>query len=140
MTPSTFLLLLKLGLWHSGHVQGWGRVEYLQPTAACPLPPVKKQLGIGIYLHGLYLLQSVVRGQRRVATFVMVISECRLRGAFEEKTHILKVTNALKAEEFKQLVYDSAPQENRYKIRRHWGSIRQPQSHDNGVLAVNRRH
>ncbi|NDV65213.1 hypothetical protein [Bacteroides sp. 224] len=154
---STFLQFLKLGICLKGPVEEWGRVETI---CACPndvssmeyfirkTPEqylngnrfFRKQLGIGIYLHDYYLFNSVVLGNRRLSTFIVVISTCRLRGAFSERLYYLKVTNNQLSAEFKQTIMESMSTSNKQiRLRRSFGSIRKAQSHDNGPLAVNRK-
>lgn len=156
---TTFLQFLKLGICKEGPIEGWGTIQSI-----CTYPDdfpgtnyfmkkqpeqylndnrfFRKQLGIGVYLHDYYLFQSVVQGNRRLSTFIVVISCCRLKGVFDEKLYYLRVTNRQRSDEFKQTVLETASSmasTKQIKLRRSYQRMLKPQSHDNGPLAVNRK-
>lgn len=94
---SDFYLLLKLGLFRSGNVSGWGYLS-VNGIRSCFLrkPPeaytdnyrAKKQLGIGIYLLDLYLWQKSINDRD---TYILVISVNRNILSHNTKVYVLKL-------------------------------------------------
>lgn len=123
-TLSKFYLSLKLGIWTSGEVEGWGLVQNMDVCAngstnkGCFVKKqpeeykrghtiTKKQLSIGLNLLDIYLLEIEGSGRSKTYNYIAVISECRLKGAFEERIYFLKVTNYKTMSEFTTIILNS---------------------------------
>lgn len=126
-TLSDFYLFCKLGIWHSGNVEGWGLVEKIEVDAdgltnkGCFIvekPEAYKDMAkiIGSELYaGLYLLDlrlldiqktNKFNNKYKIYNYLVVISECRLWGVFGEHIYYLKVTNYQPLEQFRRQLYD----------------------------------
>ncbi|MFV0332166.1 MAG: hypothetical protein ACK5KL_20440 [Dysgonomonas sp.] len=108
-TIPEFYMMLKLGLFRSGKIGNWGYVSinkeplYLKKTL-CGYqnqPYAKKQLGIGLYLLDLYLLE---RNNNNQGTYMMVISVCRTSLDYKEKIYVLKLESIHNVADVKEAV------------------------------------
>jgi len=122
-TLSDFYLYLKLGIWHTGDVDSWGLVQKInviadgitnkgcftikQPKEYRTEKINKTELHRGLYLLDLYPLDigqtSKYNNKYKIYNYLVVISECRLKGAFEEHIYYLKVTNNKPLEQFSKI-------------------------------------
>lgn len=153
---SDFLKFLKLGIWNRGFVKDWGFIENIKPGSDgyakndCFIKRLpheyldkgwcfKKQLGIGLYCHDLYPLYAQVDGYSRICTHMLVISECRLNGVFEERVYYLKVTNRDALSEFRELIFGKFSPPDRRKLRGPFDRIRPKSRYDSGHLSPHRR-
>lgn len=113
-TVKEFYRYLKLGIWTSGIVDGWGFVQSIRVYAdgttnkGCFVPKMpkeykeelqqsKQQLSIGLQLLDLHQLEeqqaSKNNNKYKIYTYMAIVSLCRLRGAYKEELFYLKVTN-----------------------------------------------
>ncbi|MDR2805003.1 MAG: hypothetical protein LBB85_05075 [Dysgonamonadaceae bacterium] len=102
-----FCLLLKLGVWQSGMVAGWGRVEIATVAAdditgrgffiRKPMemyrrsPLIKKQLGLGLFLLDSYCLTRTNTAKESI--HIAVIAVCRATIDRIEALYCLRITN-----------------------------------------------
>lgn len=127
-TLSEFYLYLKLGIWQTGDVEGWGfvqradiysdgltnkgfitlkqREEYKKDEI------IKTELHAGLCLVDMYPLDiqqtSKYNNKYKIYNYLVVISECRLKGTFEENIYYLKITNYKPMEQFRKIINDGA--------------------------------
>jgi hypothetical protein len=105
-TLSDFYVFLKLGLWKTGNVSGWGRIDLISSDAAGsyllkknpeqyqnPLLP-KKWLRTGIYLLDLYLSDQRP-GQSK--TCIVVLSVRQSGWERKEQLYFLKIISSQNA-------------------------------------------
>ncbi|MDR1501097.1 MAG: hypothetical protein LBT43_01405 [Prevotella sp.] len=98
-TIQEFYLMLKLGLFRNGKVGNWGYISinkepFYQKKSLEEYQVrlyAKEQLGIGLYLLDLYLLE---KGNNNQGTYIMVISVCRAILDYKEKTYVLKLVSS----------------------------------------------
>jgi len=158
-TLSDFYLYLKLGIWHIGDVEGWGTVQKMdvysngltnkgcfvikQPQEYKKSEITKTELQTGLYLLDMYPLDtgqtSKYNNKYKIYNYLVVISECRLKGTFEENIYYLKVTNYRSLEQFRKIINDGA------QVRRsNWSPIkpkRRVSRFDSSPLnSVSRKH
>jgi hypothetical protein len=108
-TISEFHTLLKLNLFKSGKVWNWGYVSICDNPLYLKKPLTeyqnqsyaKKQLGIGLYLLDLYLLQNDL--------YVMIITVCRTDINHKEKIYALKLSSTLPVDAIKNAIQESVP-------------------------------
>lgn len=112
-----FYLLLKLGLFKGGKVGNWGHVSvctnplYLRK----PLEEYQKQfyaktqLGVGLYLQDLYLLQENL--------YIMVVAVCRTSMKRKEKIYILKLYSNYPVEGMTKAIKESVLYKKPISIR-----------------------
>ena len=111
-TIQEFYLLLKLGIFQSGKVGDWGYVSS-DSSSLCILkksvseyenrPLTKKQLGVGLYLLDLYLLEK----DKYRNTHIMVVSVYRATTG-QAKVYVLKLITGQKTEEVKTAITESS--------------------------------
>jgi hypothetical protein len=96
-TIQEFYLMLKLGLFRNGKVGNWGYISSGDINRCFLKRPLteyqnrlyaKKQLGIGLYLLDLYLLEKADNNR---GTYIMIISVCRTTLSHKEKIYILRL-------------------------------------------------
>lgn len=105
---SEFHLMLKLGLFRSGKVGNWGYISVCDNPLYLKRPLAEyqrqlyaeKQLGIGLYLHDLYLLQK----DNIEGTYIMVISVCRTNLNCKEKIYVLKLLSNIPTADIKTAI------------------------------------
>jgi len=154
---SDFYVLLKLGLWKSGEVLNWGRIEkvsliknndfndisdvnyltfrnnslYLKKPLKYYLdqPLYKKMLGRGVYLLDHYHLgkKAFREGERELKTYIIIISTSRFDFESREYTYILKVTNYLDELNFTSVVTEGKRARKRKSYFRKKSSSRRPE-------------
>ena len=117
-TIQEFYLLLKLGIFQSGKVGDWGYIS--TDSSLCVLkktvteyenrPLIKKQIGVGLYLLDLYLLEK----DKFRNTHIMVVSVYRAATA-QTKVYVLKLITAQKVEEVKSAIQENASLTNTQK-------------------------
>lgn len=104
---SEFYLLLKLGIFRGGKVDGLGSVSCSDANTAFLRKPLaeyqrkvyfKKQLGTGLYLLDLYPLEK--RDNR--GAHIMVV--CRTTLSYKEKIYVLKLTGTSNVSDIKATV------------------------------------
>ena len=154
---SDFLMLLKLGIWNRGYVKDWGLIESIKVNKDGDLKNdcfikkqpedylktgcyFSKQLGTGLYLHDMHMPYSFAQDYSRICTHMMVISQCRLRGLFEEKIYYLKVTNRQSLSQFRQMVLDKFSPPERRKLWGPFERIRPKSRYDSGHLSPHRKY
>lgn len=133
---SDFYVLLKLGLWKSGEVLNWGRIEkvllikndafdnisdvnyfafrnkslYLKKPLQFYLNRAlpKKMIGRGVYLLDHYLLERKRHGEgeKQLKTYIIIISTTRFDFENREYTYILRVSNYLDEMDFTSIVVE----------------------------------
>lgn len=159
-TLSELYLLLKLGIWQSGNVDNWGLVQKIdvypdgktnkgcfvtkQPEEYKKNEIIRTELRKGLYLLDMYSLDeqqtAKYNNKYKIYTYLIVISECRLKGTFEEHIYYLKITNYQTFEQFRKQLYDGV-----VPIKRsNWSPLkpkRRVSRFDNSPLnAVRRKH
>ena len=111
-TISEFQLMLKLGLFKSGKVGNWGYVSiynnplYLKKSLDEYWSQLyaKKQLGVGLYLQDLYLLQ---KDDNNRGIYIMVISVCRTSLNHKERVYALKLLSSHSIHDIKDAIMNS---------------------------------
>lgn len=158
-TLSDFYLHLKLGIWYTGVVEDWGLVQKIdvypdgRTNKGCfvEVPEKYKQQQTtgrefcnGLRLLGFYPLDiqqpSKPYYRYKLYNYLIVISECRLKGTFEENIYHLKVTNHQPLEEFVYQISDKPS-----KVKRGRRKIKDPKVmsnnfRNNPVYSVTRRY
>lgn len=154
---SDFYLLLKLGLWKSGEVLNWGRIEkvsviknngfhdisevnyftfrnnslYLKKPLQYYLeqPFSKMMLTRGVYLLDHYLLEKKAyrEGEKQLKTYIIIISTSRLDFENREYTYILKVSNYLDELNFTSVMREGKKARKRKSYFRKRSSARIPE-------------
>jgi|GEM_PF-2247537 len=154
---SDFYMLLKLGLWNSGEVLNWGRIEkvfiiknkesdnisginyftfrnnslYLKKSLQYyleqPLP--KKMIARGTYLLDYYLLdkKADMSGEKQLKTYVVVISTSRFDFENREYTYILRVSNYSEELSFLSVISEGKSSRKRKSYFRKKTSARRPE-------------
>ncbi|MFV0329218.1 MAG: hypothetical protein ACK5KL_05220 [Dysgonomonas sp.] len=127
-TLSDFYLYLKLGIWQTGMVEGWGLTRKVdvypdgktnkgcivikQPDEYKKEGITKTELQIGLNLLDMYPLDvqqtSKNNNKYKIYNYLIIISECRLKGTFDEQIYYLKVTNYQTLEQFRKIINDGA--------------------------------
>lgn len=126
MTPqehtfSRFHFYLKLGLWHSGQVSGWGRIDAVSvhpdgttdkgfflrksPDDYLRSPRISKPLAPGLFLLDTYCLTANSTQQESV--HVAVIAVCKATMDSVEAIHCLRITSRANAQQFRQAVQNA---------------------------------
>lgn len=129
-TLKEFYRYLKLGIWTSGIVDGWGFVQRVRvypdgvTNKGCvvskmpneykdELQQSRLQLSIALQLLDLYSLEeqqtSKYNNKYKIYTHLAVVSQCKLRGAYDQHIYYLKITNNEPTSIFRTKVYDSSP-------------------------------
>lgn len=120
---SEFILYLKLNIWTSGIVENLGLIqkvdvykdrstnkgffvththkEYSKQTNI----HLDRKLASGLDIIDTYPVETLTAPGQDEYNYLVVVSECRLKGAFKEELIYLKVTNNIAFEEFKELIY-----------------------------------
>lgn len=127
-TLQEFYLYLKLGIWTSGTVDGWGFVQQVtvypdgMSNKGCfvlkmpkaykdELQQSRQQLSAGLQLLDLYSLEeqqtSKYNNKYKIYSHLAVVGDCRLRGAYDEQIYYLKITNSDPITTFRTKIYDS---------------------------------
>lgn len=114
---SEFFVYIKLGIWTSGNVIGLGLVEIMNihpnsttyKTYTLRKSPkqylrdnliIKRQLTIGLNLLDYYSIK--IENKEAENIHILVISECRLKGTFEDKILLFKVINYFTINKFEE--------------------------------------
>ncbi len=119
---SEFILYLKLNIWTSGIVEDLGLIqkvdvntdrstnkgffvkhtnkEYSKQTNI----HLDRKLASGLNIIDIYPIGTFTASEQDEYNYLIVVSECRLKGAFKEELIYLKVTNNIAFEEFKGLI------------------------------------
>lgn len=139
-TLSDFYLYLKLGIWQTGMVEGWGLTRKVdvypdgKTNKGCFVikqPDEYKQVGMtetklrpGLNLLDMHLLDirqtDRYNNKYKIYNYLIVISECRLKGTFEENIYYLKVTNYQTLEQFRKIINS----DERVIRRSNWSPIK----------------
>lgn len=131
-TLQEFYLYLKLGIWVTGIVDGWGLVRQaiMYPDGMTDkgcfitkkpneykdeLQQNRQQLSIGLQLLDMYPLEerqtNKYNNKYKIYTHLAVVGDSRLRGAYEEQIYYLKITNNDPITIFRTKIYDSKQME-----------------------------
>jgi hypothetical protein len=110
-----FYLFLKLNLWHTGQVTGWGQVQRVHVRDSGSSPLIKKQLAPGLFLLDLYMQEQSKRGNGFVYMAVVSIAGT-LRN--DSETVFLKISNQTAWSDFQYLVLDKQAQIPKRKSKR----------------------
>lgn len=122
-TISEFYLMLKLGLFRNGKVGNWGYLSVNRELLCLGKPPeeyrgqlyAKKQLGTGLYLLDLYLLE---KGGNNRRVYMMVIAVCRTTLRHKEKIYVLKLTGIHNVAEIEEAVGSGSLSRKRKSVLR----------------------
>lgn len=120
-TIQEFYLMLKLGLFKSGKVGNWGYVSinsnplYLKKSIDKYQDQLyaKKQLGIGLYLLDLYLLE---RNNNNQGAYIMVVSVCRTTLNYKEKIYVLKLESIHNVADIKDAIVSGSLSRKRKSV------------------------
>jgi hypothetical protein len=113
-----FYLHLKLGIWQSGQVAGWGHVETAKVRSDLMTdkgffihkalntyfhsPLIKKHLSSGLFLLDLYCQNK--RNDTREYVHIAVIAVCRATADYIKSVECLRITNKSDTCKFMQLI------------------------------------
>jgi hypothetical protein len=140
---STFHLYLKLGLWRSGQVSGWGRIETVSvssdgttdkgffirksPEDSLRSPRINKPLAPGLFLLDMYSLtaNSVLQESVHVA----VIAVCKATMDSVEAIHCLRITSRTNAQQFRKAVQNATGSPEQMDVRSASGYYRRKRKH-----------
>ncbi|MDR1198773.1 MAG: hypothetical protein LBK94_07130 [Prevotellaceae bacterium] len=116
-----FYLHLKLGIWQSGQVAGWGHVETAKVRSDLMTdkgffihkalntyfhsPLIKKHLSSGLFLLDLYCLN---KNTAEKYVHVAVVAVCRATVDYIKSVECLRIINQLDACKFLQLLQNPA--------------------------------
>ncbi|MDR0834404.1 MAG: hypothetical protein LBN93_09535 [Candidatus Symbiothrix sp.] len=118
-TLTEFYRLVKLNLWHSGQVTGYGQVDKIEVFDDCTTnkgvivrkeladyvlqPTMLKQLCNGLYLLDFYDLEDNL--VRRESTYIAVVAVCRQTLEHIECVTFLKIRDHWKSPFYKKRKY-----------------------------------
>jgi hypothetical protein len=145
---------LKLDIWRSGRVAGWGDVRKVnvrsdntvstgyhiaKPLSSySPFSPAK-QLGTGLYLLDL---QSVKRDVwNRQLVYIAIIAVCKSTMSHIQTIHCLQITNSLESGALRKLMTDNPAQASIRKRKPLFRTGKTPRAFDSSPLhSVRRKH
>jgi len=120
---SEFILYLKLNIWTSGIVESLGLIQKVDVNTDHSTNKgffvkhtnkdyskhtnihLDRKLASGLDIIDFYPIGRLTAHEQDEYNYLIVVSECRLKGAFKEELIYLKVTNNIAFEEFKGLIY-----------------------------------
>jgi hypothetical protein len=146
-----FYLCLKLGIWQSGQVAGWGQAETAKVYSDLTTdkgffvhkamntyihsPLIKKTLSSGLFLLDLYCLNKNTDGKY---VHIAVVAVCCATTDYIKSVECLRITNQLDTSKFLQLLQDPASVKTSGSYPK-WNTTRASRRINNGIPVYTRK-